>query len=152
MRAHRHGVLVCGNVCELHDALNAGAIHALGSQVHQHLPRHGAESDGGMQGRTTRCARTRWLSVPPVTSVYPRALSALDMACGGRACSALPCVHNNAHRVGHAHLAVAQHLLLVRLELGAGSLLQRNRQAGDGVVVRAALRAACALLPTDGMR
>ena len=40
-----------------------------------------------------------------------------------------------------SHLAVAQHLLLVRLELWARSLLERDSQASDGVVVRTALRA-----------
>jgi hypothetical protein len=38
-------------------------------------------------------------------------------------------------------LAVAQHLLLVELELGGGRLLQCAGQAGDGVVVGAALQA-----------
>jgi len=40
-----------------------------------------------------------------------------------------------------AHLAVAEHLRLVGLELRALGLLQRARQARDGVVVGAALRA-----------
>ena len=56
-----------------------------------------------------------------------------------------------ASRRPSAYLAVAQHLLLVRLELGAGCLLQSNRQAGDGVVVRAALREAHAVLAMEEM-
>ena len=70
MRAHRHSVLVRGDVCELHDALDAGAVHALGSQVHQHLQRRGSVvKQMDTYANLARRARTRWFSVPPVTSV-----------------------------------------------------------------------------------
>ncbi len=77
-------------------------------------------------------------------------------ACAGRGCrhvaGPLPgCNWQNQNKLNPEDSQLQTHLLLVRLELGGGRLLQRARQAANGVVVGAALHqgqetVACALL------